>query len=142
MPSDKTFLMHKRKLQFITGILFFLSYPSIFFLLSHHESKKRTSLSLMCNALEERETSALLQKREKENHYSLQFNAQLRICRSSTPDNSLVTSIFLPHKFGNGICHTMMVDTISSCLDCFVFLLTLLWPSPPDTTNTELTLTL
>lgn len=58
------------------------------------------------------------------------------------PHRSQYTSIFLPYRLGSGICHTITVDTISSCLDCFVFLLILRCPRPPDTTNNELTFAL
>lgn len=46
------------------------------------------------------------------------------------------------YMFIKGICQIMMVDVVSSCRDGLVFLLTLRWPRPPETTSTELTSTL
>lgn len=46
---------------------------------------------------------------------------------------------FWCHMFSNGICQIMMVEVLSSWRDCLVFLLTLRWPRPPDTTSRELT---
>lgn len=125
--SGKT---HNWELQFITGILSFsLSSMNLFPRHTMIQSKKLL-FDVQCPGKKRNINTVITKAQERQ-------SVQLNNCGSSPPDNSL-----LPHKLGNGICHTMMVDTISSCLGCFVFLLILLWPSPPDTTNTELTFTL
>lgn len=59
-----------------------------------------------------------------------------------TKFNSNLPRCFWRYMLSKGICQIMMVEVVSSWRDCLVFLLTLRWPKPPDTTSKELTSTL